>query len=140
MPRGLENVWFLPHQPKARLSESLSAADMHLISMRHNLCGLVVPSKVYGILAAGRPCLFLGPAESEVACLIRECRCGEVLPSADGATLAKCITQWSLDRDRLEIAGRRARVAAEGRGLTQAVREFKTVLREITTIPSRPHS
>ena len=134
--RGLGNVRFLPPQPKASLGESLSAADLHLACMHHNLCGLVVPSKVYGVLAAGRPCLFLGPAESEAACLIREHRCGEVLPSADGVTLAECITQWCGDRDRVEIAGRRARAAAEGWGLTQAVRAFETVFQEINCNPS----
>ena len=59
--RGLSNVQLLPFQPKARLAESLSAADVHLVTMQPEVEGLVVPSKVYGVLAAGRPCVFLGP-------------------------------------------------------------------------------
>ncbi|MBI3878478.1 MAG: glycosyltransferase family 4 protein, partial [Verrucomicrobia bacterium] len=51
--RNLENVRVLPPTPRARLAESLGAADVHLVSMRAELCGLVVPSKVYGVLAAG---------------------------------------------------------------------------------------
>ena len=60
-----------------------------------------------------------------------------MLPSADGAALAACILEWCGDRDRLEISGRRARAAAEARGLTQAVRAFESVLEEIANPPTR---
>src|ERR1019366_5348905 len=52
---GLDNVRFLPYQPKEKLGESLTAADVHLIPLRRGLAGYIVPSKLYGILAAGRP-------------------------------------------------------------------------------------
>ncbi|MFM8983409.1 MAG: glycosyltransferase family 4 protein, partial [Spartobacteria bacterium] len=86
--RGIDNIRVLPSQSAEKLSESLSAADAHLVTMRPNLCGLVVPSKVYGVLAAGRPCLFVGPADSEAARLIRETDSGFVVGPDQWAELA----------------------------------------------------
>jgi glycosyltransferase involved in cell wall biosynthesis len=110
--RSPGNVRFLPPQPPEKLACSLSAADLHLASMLENLCGLVVPSKVYGILAAGRPCLFLGPKACEAARIVEEFRCGSVTDSGDGEALARCIVEWTLDRERLRDASRRAKEAA----------------------------
>ena len=126
--RGLSNVRFLPFQPKARLPESLAAADLHLATMRHELCGLVVPSKVYGVLAAGRPCVFLGPAESEAAQIIRQNGCGSVLVNSTGARLASCLTLWATNSAQLEEAGDRAADLADSIGLRTAVSAFETVL------------
>ncbi|MBK8995836.1 MAG: glycosyltransferase family 4 protein [Myxococcales bacterium] len=53
--QGMNNVRFLGYQPRAELAESLSAADVHLVSLRLGLEGLLVPSKLYGALASGRP-------------------------------------------------------------------------------------
>ncbi len=57
----LPDVLFQPYQPRERLSESLSVADVHLVSLDPKFEGLVYPSKVYGIRAAGRPLLWLRP-------------------------------------------------------------------------------
>src|SRR5262249_20173242 len=65
--RGLQNVVFRPYQARARLTESLCVPDVHLVCLRTDMEGLVVPSKFYGVLAAGRPCLFIGDPEGEVA-------------------------------------------------------------------------
>ena len=127
---SLDNVHFLPYQPRARLAESLSAADVHLVTMHERLCGLVVPSKVYGALAAGRPCLFLGPEESEVARLLREHQCGEVLPNPQDALLAERIAGWQRAPERCEAAGCRARQAV-ARSFPAAVSSFETVLRSV---------
>ncbi len=132
--RALRNVKFLPFQPKARLGESLSAADLHLVSMHHRLCGLVVPSKVYGILAAGRPCLFLGPADSTAARVIVEHGSGDVLERSDGVLLAARIQEWFDDETRRISAGLAARRAAEAWSVEQAADAFSTVL-DATVLP-----
>src|SRR5262249_23188636 len=64
---GLKSVQFRPYQSREQLSQSLSAADLHLISLRPELEGLIVPSKFYGILAAGRASIFIGDPNSEIA-------------------------------------------------------------------------
>src|SRR5262245_8867122 len=61
--RGLTSVQFKPYQPRALLAQSLSVADVHLVSLRPELEGLIVPSKFYGICAAGRPTLFIGDGD-----------------------------------------------------------------------------
>ncbi|MEO1544578.1 MAG: glycosyltransferase family 4 protein, partial [Pseudomonadota bacterium] len=63
---GLRHVHFHPYQPRDALSESLSAADVHLVSLRPELEGLIVPSKYYGIAAAGRPVIFIGDDQGEI--------------------------------------------------------------------------
>lgn len=109
--RGLSTVQFLPFQPRERLAESLSAADLHLVTMQEKLEGLVVPSKLYGALGAGRPSLFLGPAGSEAARVVDEHECGTVLPKPTGAALADAIRDWHDAPDRWEQAASRARAA-----------------------------
>lgn len=129
---ALGNVRFLPFQPKEQLAESLSAADLHLACMQEDMYGLVVPSKVYGILAAGRPCVFLGPAESEVAQVVEEFECGAVLPeNIDGHNLATTLVDWLQAPERLRLAGLSARRAAEKYGLASASAAFDRVLREV---------
>ena len=98
-----------PLQPRARLAESLGAADLHLVTMQERLAGLVVPSKFYGVLAAGRACVFVGPAESEVALAIGEGGCGQVVAEADSAALAGAIVRYADDAESRELAGVRAR-------------------------------
>jgi glycosyltransferase involved in cell wall biosynthesis len=109
--RGLDNVRFLPFQPFDRLAESLSAADVHLVTMRPSAEGLVVPSKLYGALQAGRPALFLGPSGSEAARVLRENDCGTVLEPDAAADLAAAVRHWKENPDRRQGAGRRARTA-----------------------------
>ena len=126
----LANVQFFPLQPHDKLTESLSAADLHLACMYDELCGLVVPSKVYGILAAGRPCLFIGPEKSEAARVILENNCGSVLPAnLNGNQLADAIVQWLGNSAALAQAGSRARAAAEKGSLVNAALAFDQLLR-----------
>lgn len=106
--RGLSNVTFLPLQPRSRLAESLGAADVHLVSMFDRLCGLVVPSKYYGVLAAGRPVAFLGPERSEVALSIRESDVGVALSEGDSHGLADALRRWAADREAWERTAARA--------------------------------
>jgi len=126
--RGLDTVRFLPFQPRERLAESLSAADLHLVTMQPELEGLVVPSKLYGALGAGRPALFLGPPGSEAARVVRERDCGTVLPDPDGAALADTIAEWHGAPDRWAAACERAR-AAVADGFAKAVDQFDDLLR-----------
>lgn len=107
--RGLKSVQFQPYQPRERLAESLSAGDVHLVSLRPALEGLIVPSKIYGILAAGRPAIFIGAPEGEVARLVREGNCGASVAPGDAGALARLVLAWSADRLLVESLGRRAR-------------------------------
>ena len=130
--RGIDNIRFLPPQPSGKLSESLSAADAHLVTMRPNLCGLVVPSKVYGVLAAGRPCLFVGPADSEAARLLHETDAGFVIEPGHSAQLASAILDWAGNPALHAAACRKARIAGAACTADNAVAEFDSLLRSLS--------
>ena len=126
--RGQTNVRFLPPQPRGKLNESLSAADVHLVTMRPELCGLVVPSKFYGVMAAGRPCIYVGPAESEVARLITEHAVGRVVASPFSSDLAKAIVTYRDDLAMWSAECARARLLGEASDVNAAATAFSRML------------
>jgi glycosyltransferase involved in cell wall biosynthesis len=106
----ITNLKFIEYQTRQHLRYSLSAGDIHLVSLRSDMEGLSVPSKVYGIMAVGRPVMFIGPEGSEVAAVIREARCGEVFDPAESEKAALVIRDLSREPERrrhLGAAGRR---------------------------------
>jgi colanic acid biosynthesis glycosyl transferase WcaI len=107
--RRLGNVVFAPYQPRERLAESLSVPDVHLCTLDPRFEGLVVPSKVYGIMAAGRPCIFVGAPEGEVARLVRRGQFGTVVGPGDGAFLAREVESMRHRPAVREEHGRNAR-------------------------------
>ncbi len=109
--RGLASVSFKPYQPQERLAESLSAADAHLISLRPELEGLIVPSKFYGVAAAGRASIFIGDASGEIARILRRIDGGIVVPQGDGAALATAVLALAADPRRCTTIGVNARRA-----------------------------
>ena len=125
----LDNIRFLPFQPREKLGQSLRAADVHLASMREDLCGLVVPSKVYGVLAAGRPCIFLGPPDSEAALLLRENHCGLVLPSRDGHALASSVLRLFENPAELGEMRENARRLSQNLAFSPALESFQKLFR-----------
>ena len=106
---GLDNFYFQPYQPAALLSDSLAAADAHFVSLLPALEGLIVPSKIYGILAAGRPALFVGDRNGDVARLLGEHDCGVALALGDCAGLAAELRLLADCPERVESMGRNAR-------------------------------
>ena len=111
--RQLANVKFFPYQPKERLGESLSAADVHLISVHPRALDYLMPSKLYGIMAAGRPILAAIRPESELAEFIVNEDIGMVIPPNNAEALALAIEQARMAAGRLAEQGQRARRLAE---------------------------
>lgn len=74
--RGLDRVKFFPQQPRERRTEMLALGDLHLVTLRPGCERVVFPSKLYGICAAGRALLFIGPTTSEIARVIVQRRLG----------------------------------------------------------------
>ena len=77
----LANIRLLDYVPRSQLHASLALADVHLISMRPEMTGIVVPGKLYGVMAAGRPAIFVGPEHCESADTIRDAGCGITVTS-----------------------------------------------------------
>lgn len=107
--RGLTNVMFKPYQPRERLAESLSASDVHFASLQEQLEGCIVPSKVYGILAAGRPVLFEGSLDGEVAGLVARHDVGACVAAGDAEAMVREIRALAADRDNYTARANRAR-------------------------------
>jgi glycosyltransferase involved in cell wall biosynthesis len=127
--RALESFRFLPYQPRAELSDSLAAADVHLVSLLPPLEGLILPSKLYGILAAGRPVAFIGDAEGDIARLLRESGAGVQVDVGAPAALAAALRQLRAEPALCAIMGERARAIFEQRyTLAHAVERWRAVL------------
>jgi glycosyltransferase involved in cell wall biosynthesis len=105
----LPNVRFLPLQPRERLGASLGAIDAHLVSLHPSLEGLVVPSKFYGIAAAGRPTVYVGNVEGEIPRLLRDGPCGIAVAPGDDEALSRAVAHLAAHRDEARLMGERAR-------------------------------
>ncbi len=103
---GLSNIRQLPHQPRELLHESLSAGDLHVVTMGQEMSGLVHTSKIYGVLATGRPYVFIGPRASHVGDLIHECPYGFLVEHGDIRGLQEVIERARAltDAQRAEIS------------------------------------
>lgn len=112
---GLGSFVFQGYQPAEKLCDSLAAADVHLVSLLPALEGLIVPSKVYGILAAGRPALFVGDPAGDLARMLTTQGCGVAVPVGDSVRLAAQIRALRGSPARLESMGTKAREIAVSR-------------------------
>lgn len=113
--RHLDNVDFKPYQPRDRLAVSLSVPDIHVISLQPALEGLIVPSKFYGIAAAGRPMLYIGDRNGEIPRLLRSAQCGfavEIKQAEQGASIIRDVAQ---DENACRSLGHRARTLFDQR-------------------------
>ena len=101
----------MSRRTQERLAESLSAADVHLISLRPELEGLIVPSKFYGVAAAGRASIFIGDGDGEIARTLRRIDGGITVPQGDGSALASAVLALAADPRRCAVMGMNARGA-----------------------------
>jgi glycosyltransferase involved in cell wall biosynthesis len=119
---GLANMAFQPLQPESRLRECLATPDVHFVSLLPAFETSVVPSKFYGIAAAGRPTLFVGASDGEIARLIGANACGEAFAIGDSLPLAVEIERLAASPDIVARWGANARALfdarfSRGRGL-----------------------
>jgi glycosyltransferase involved in cell wall biosynthesis len=113
--RDLDNVEFRDFVERSRLGESLTAADVHVVTLRPDIAGLLVPSKIYGILAAGRPTIYVGPAEGEIHQIITDGRCGVSIRNGDVDGFITAIREYACEPFRRDREGENARSAFEAR-------------------------
>jgi glycosyltransferase involved in cell wall biosynthesis len=130
---GLTNVSFQPYQSLDRLALSLSVPDVHLVSLKPELEGLIVPSKFYSVLAAGRPVLFVGDPKSEMARRIDEGDCGRAFPPGAHADLAAAIRQLASHPEKVAKMGERAHDLWAARfQRKQALAAWEALLRKLS--------
>jgi glycosyltransferase involved in cell wall biosynthesis len=108
-----ETVRFLPYQERENLSHSLSAPDVHLITLDPKFDGLLVPSKVYGVMAAARPIIFVGSAHNEVAQILRDARCGIRVGANDPEGFVESIRELAANPEKTRQMGLNGRAYFE---------------------------
>ena len=111
--QNLNNLIFKPYQPREMLNQSLGLPDVHLVVLRPEMEGLIVPSKFYGIAAAGKPTLFIGDTQGEIAEILRSSEAGMSVGSGDGETLATNIRELKNEPDKVNFLGANARKVFE---------------------------
>ncbi len=129
--RALPNVRFLTYQPKALLHESFAAADAFLVSLKRGIEGYIVPSKLYGILAAGRPFVAAVDSSCEVAAIARDHHCGVLAEPGDPDDLAAKIAALYDDPSAVRAMGRNARRAALQFDRRIAVQTYDDLLKRV---------
>jgi colanic acid biosynthesis glycosyl transferase WcaI len=128
-----ETVRFRAYQPREELRASLAVPDIHWLSLEPQLEGLIVPSKFYGAAAAGRPIIFIGDEDGEIARLIAQGECGRSFAPGASEALAQYLRTLAQDRAlRLEL-GRNARAfAVQVCAREQRMAEWTALLGELT--------
>lgn len=94
----LDSCLFKPYQPRDSLSKSLSVPDIHIVSLQPSLEGMIFPSKIYGIMAAARPVIFIGDSNGDVAKLVGSINCGLSIAVGDDSGLAEAIVKMYGER------------------------------------------
>lgn len=131
--RNLPNVQFLGYQPKEDLAASLSAADLHYVVLDPGVAGCLMPSKIYGIFAAGTPLLAATSNQCELARVVRENDIGYVVAFGDAEAIAERI-EWASrhQEDLMEMGDRARQLAVEQYDRSYITRKFGELLLALT--------
>ncbi len=129
---GLRNFRFMNYRDQGVLRLSLSVPDVHWISLKPEVEGLIVPSKFYGIAAAGRPMIAICDKDGEISRLVQQYECGIVIEPADVDQLVDAILRLSLDPQLRAVMGRNARAMLDARFTRhRALEEWQNLLERL---------
>jgi len=121
LAHSLKNVLSLPYQPLSELGDSLSAADLHVVSLGDNLAVIIHPCKIYGAMNVARPILYFGPKPSHISDLLDSLAIGWHVAHGDvEGAMAALADVRSKTPDQLAAMGRRAQQGLHD-GLNQAI-------------------
>jgi len=126
----LPNVRFLPFRPPGQVPHVMMAGDLHLVTVKRGLEGVVVPSKLYSILAAGRPVLAVAPRESDAARIVTEYGCGVAADPDDPFAVAEAIRELRANPASLAAMGQRARETSSRYARVNELQRFAGILDE----------
>jgi colanic acid biosynthesis glycosyl transferase WcaI len=128
---------FMPYQDQKTLPYSLAVADVHWLSLNPKLEGLLVPSKFYGIAAAGRPIIVIADKNGEIARLVEEHGCGVVVAPGDAEALVEALQQLASAPAKASEMGRRARSMLDAHFTRQeALKRWSGLLDQLDESPS----
>jgi colanic acid biosynthesis glycosyl transferase WcaI len=127
----LDNVTLIDPVPESELEEFLSAADVWVIPYRRHVAGVSVPSRIYNLLAVGRPVIVTAEAVSEAALMLQEENIGWVARPEDPSDLATAIRSAAADRQETLAKGRRAAVAAQRYTYDRAIACYRQIISDV---------
>ena len=131
MAAGCGAIRFLPFRPASEIPLVLSSGDMHVVTVKRGLEGVVVPSKLYPTLAAGRPVLGVAPEESDVVRIIQRTGCGVAADPDSPESVAQAIRGVLHDSEQLQNMSRRARDGASSYDRVKQLKVFTETLEEL---------
>jgi glycosyltransferase involved in cell wall biosynthesis len=129
--RQLSNLRFFPYQPKARLIDSFATADVFIVSLKQGLAGFIVPSKLYGVLVAGRPFIAAIEEDSEPAQIARDYDCGIVVNPGDRDGIEAAVRRLVADPGLSHKLARNARTAGLIYSRPRAIEAYQRVFEEV---------
>jgi len=129
---GADNIRFLDYFPHDKIPSVLAAADAHIITVKRGLEGVVVPSKMYGILAAGKPIVAVAPAETDVVSLGLQQGFAVAADPDKPSELANVIRELATDRNKLKAMGEAARAAAPDYDRVEELQKFVNIFDELS--------
>lgn len=133
----VDQVLFFPYQPRPALSESLSSADVHIVGLARGLSGFVVPSRLYGILSAGRPVIVAADPDSETVRVVSEIGAGIAVPPGRPERIAAAIRDaYDGNLDLAAMGERARRYATQEAAREVAFARYRKVLDEIRQAPT----
>jgi colanic acid biosynthesis glycosyl transferase WcaI len=136
---NVRNVRFLPFRPVQQVPHVMMAGDLQIVTVKRGLEGVVVPSKLYSTLAAGRPVLAIAAPESDVARIVSAAGCGVSVDPDDPAAIAAAIRELRSDPIRLAEMGRRARETAKNYARVDELNRFVSTVEEAGPTPRTGH-
>jgi glycosyltransferase involved in cell wall biosynthesis len=137
--RGLDNVQFLPMQPREEYAQALAASDLCLVTLHQAVQTPVVPSKILSIMAAGRPLVASLPPGGDGPRLIREARCGVCLPPGDPGAMAQAVLGlYGNAAARRKMGANGRRFAVEHLSLQKCAGEVEALLVDTVSRGRRP--
>ena len=131
-PEYLNNVIILPFQPNEEFNTIITACHVGLVTLRDKLEGMAVPSKIYGIMAAGIPVIALVPQNSEIAYILREENCGFVINPGNLDEFIKAIGLLKSDENLRKQMGLNSRLAFEKKYSTREIADkYKLIIQDM---------
>jgi len=127
----LNNVTILPPQSREELVDTLNACDVAIISFIPGIAGISVPSRMYNVMAAGKPIIAVADDDSELGIVVREEKIGWVVPPNDTMALLATIRNAQAKSKELNEMGRRARAVALKYSLERVLRSYQELLESL---------
>lgn len=130
--RELHNVRFFPFEERSKLVDVLATADISVILLTKGMEGLSMPSKIYSILASGRPIIACVEPESDIAKMVQESNAGFVVSPGQPEEFERSIKNFLENRELLQKAGLNARQFVEKKDFqSKALQDYERVFREV---------